>query len=202
MCIRKFSQVKKKSINLYFLIKGKIYYRFIFKEFGQHSKIIKPLSIISPERIVIEDHVTINKDIFLCSNQQHNKKVGIIIGSGSTLGHYNHIVGTNYLKIGKNVLTADKVFITDSFHCFADINKPIMFQGVSSKRATIIGDGTWIGENVSIISCEIGKNCIIGANSVVVNDIPDYCVAAGNPARIIKKYNKKENVWKKVEKTD
>ena len=52
-----------------------------------------------------------------------------------------------------------------------------------------IGDGTWIGENVCIIGASIGKQCVIGANSVVLKDIPDYCVAVGLPAKVIKKYN-------------
>lgn len=62
-----------------------------------------------------------------------------------------------------------------------------------------IGEGTWLGENVCVIGAKIGKHCVIGANSVVTKDIPDYSIAVGAPARIIKQYNFKENVWKVVE---
>ena len=49
-----------------------------------------------------------------------------------------------------------------------------------------------------MISSTIGRNCVIGANSVVVNDIPDYSVAVGSPAKVIKTYDIKKKIWKKV----
>lgn len=60
----------------------------------------------------------------------------------------------------------------------------------------IIGDGSWIGTN-SVISGDvhIGKHCVIGANSVVIKDIPDYCVAVGTPAKVVKKYDFNEKKW-------
>ena len=57
-----------------------------------------------------------------------------------------------------------------------------------------IGDGSYIGINAVIVgNVKIGKHCVIGANSIVTRDIPDYCVAVGSPAKIIKKYEK--NGW-------
>jgi len=51
-----------------------------------------------------------------------------------------------------------------------------------------IGDDCWIGGNVTILAgVTIGKGCVIGAGSIVTNDVEDYSVAVGNPARIIKK---------------
>ena len=59
-----------------------------------------------------------------------------------------------------------------------------------------IGDGSWLGTHVVIAgNVKIGKHCVIGANSVVTKDIPDYCVAAGIPAKIIKKYNFDTCTW-------
>lgn len=62
-----------------------------------------------------------------------------------------------------------------------------------------IGKDTWIGAHVSIIgNVSIGKHCVIAANSVVVKDIPDYSVAAGVPAKVIKKYSFEKEEWIKV----
>ena len=61
----------------------------------------------------------------------------------------------------------------------------------------LIGEGSWIGENVCIIGASVGKNSIVGANSVVTNNIPDYCVAVRAPARVIKRYDNKDNQWVK-----
>ena len=73
-----------------------------------------------------------------------------------------------------------------------------MFQGVTQKRDVVIGNGSWIGEHVCIIGASIGRHCVIGANSVVTRDIPDYSVAVGSPAIVIKKYDFKLNKWIKV----
>ncbi|HBV83454.1 MAG TPA: hypothetical protein DEB74_11850 [Lachnospiraceae bacterium] len=60
-----------------------------------------------------------------------------------------------------------------------------------------IGDGVWVGNNVIILSgVHIEEKTIIGADSVVTKDIPLYCLAVGNPARIIKKFDSHDNVWK------
>jgi acetyltransferase-like isoleucine patch superfamily enzyme len=58
-----------------------------------------------------------------------------------------------------------------------------------------IGDGTWLGENVCVIGCSIGRHCVIGANSVVTRDIPDHCVVVGSPARIVKRYSAEQRRW-------
>jgi len=100
--------------------------------------------------------------------------------------------------IGKKVLTADHVFISDHLHNYSDPGTPIMDQPILFKGQVIIGDGAWLGQNVCIIGASVGKNSIIGANSVVTKDIPDYCVAAGIPAKVIKEYNFKTKQWEKV----
>ena len=78
---------------------------------------------------------------------------------------------------------------------FRSVTKPIIKQGVIQKNDVVIGSGSWIGENVSIIGASIGRNCVVGANSVVTKDIPDFSVAAGVPARIIKKFDFKTCRW-------
>ena len=63
----------------------------------------------------------------------------------------------------------------------------------------VIGNGTWIGTNAVIVgNIQIGKHCVIGANSVVTKDIPDYSVAAGIPAKVIKRYDFEEEEWVRV----
>jgi acetyltransferase-like isoleucine patch superfamily enzyme len=59
----------------------------------------------------------------------------------------------------------------------------------------LIGDGSWIGENACIIGAHVGKNCVIGANAVVTSDIPDYSVAVGVPAVVIKRFDAPSKMW-------
>lgn len=110
------------------------------------------------------------------------------IGKGSVIGNYNHIYATRRITIGNHVLIADKVYISDNLHSYGDIHVPIMHQPVKQLKEVHIGNGSWLGEHVCILGAKIGRNCVIGANAVVTRDIPDYCVATGVPARIIKRY--------------
>ena len=93
------------------------------------------------------------------------------------------------------------IFITDHNHKFEDPKIPVKDQGISiQENARIeIGSGSWIGTKVTIIgNVRIGRHCVIGANSVVTKDIPDYCVAAGVPAKVIRKYDPETRQWAKT----
>jgi acetyltransferase-like isoleucine patch superfamily enzyme len=74
-----------------------------------------------------------------------------------------------------------------------------MRQGITDIAPVFIGRHTWLGQNVVVLpGVAIGQHCIIGANSVVNSSIPDYSVAVGAPARVIKRYNRDTNQWERV----
>ena len=81
------------------------------------------------------------------------------------------------------------MYITDCDHEYRDINVPVIDQGIVQRGQMVsIGEGSYIGINAVIVgNVKIGKHCVIGANSVVTKDVPDFCVAVGSPARVIKK---------------
>jgi acetyltransferase-like isoleucine patch superfamily enzyme len=114
------------------------------------------------------------------------------------IGHFNHITCVNSVELGAKVLTADRVHISDNSHSYENPTVPIVDQAVVSKGPVVIGEGTWLGENVSVLSCRIGRNCVIGANAVVTRDIPDFCVVAGVPGRVIRQFDSKSSTWKRV----
>lgn len=167
------------------------------KDIGSGSCIIKPLKIERPKTIVMGCKVTIHDFGWLMGGFEPSN-VTLKIDDGATIGHFSHIVARFQVIIEKNVLVADKVFISDCTHNYSDINIPIIDQGVSFLKPVRIGEGSWLGENVCVCGASIGKHCVIGANSVVTKDIPDYCVAVGNPARIVKKYDFEKEQWVKV----
>lgn len=122
------------------------------------------------------------------------------IGEGSEIGERSRISIANSCEIGTKVLLSPNVYITDCDHEYRNINVPIIDQGVMQQEKKIsIGKGTYIGINCVIIGdVAIGEHCVIGANSVVTKDVPDYCVAAGCPAKVIKKFDKESETWQKV----
>ena len=115
-----------------------------------------------------------------------------------------HIAATKKVEIGNNVLIASKVFISDICHgdytdkCPSSPEIPPVDRPLSAKPV-VIHDNVWIGELVSILpGVEIGKGSIVGANSVVTKSIPAYCMVAGNPAKIIKRYDFEKKMWVKI----
>lgn len=153
-------------------------------------------------RIAIGNNVTIRYKTWLAAVPLDNLTEGSIIEikDGTAIGNFNHIYATKKIIINQDVLTADKVYITDNLHDFSNIQKSIINQGIKQISEVHIGKGTWIGENACIIGVKIGRNCVIGANAVVTKDIPDYSIAVGVPARIIKRFNLETNQWEKTNK--
>lgn len=104
----------------------------------------------------------------------------------------------NKVIIGKNVLAASNVFIIDYNHGINPLTMSYLDNPLT-RGVVFIDDGVWIGNDVIILpNVHIGKKSIIGAGSVVTKNIPEFCIAVGNPAKVIKKFDIKENRWKKV----
>lgn len=176
-----------------------LFFSHTFKRFGKNVAIISP-DIIEGERFIsLGDNVSINTRAWLLALHQSDTLPQLDIGAGTTIGRFAHIVALRNVIIGNNVLIADKVYISDNLHGYEDTTTPIKNQPVLFKARVEIGDNSWIGENVSIIGASIGKHCVIGANSVVTRDIPDYSIAVGSPARVIKRYNSLTQQWTTID---
>lgn len=106
------------------------------------------------------------------------------IGKGVYIGAYCTI-GT--VSLGNNVLLGSNVDIASGKrqHFIQNLDVPIKEQGGKFEKV-IIGEDTWIG-NGAMIMANVGRKCIVGAGSVVIDDIEDYSIAVGNPAKMIKK---------------
>ena len=105
--------------------------------------------------------------------------------------------------IEDDVLIAPDVFITDHNHGL----NPEAVDGYSSQklivRETVIRKGVWIGQKACVLAgVEIGEHSVIGAGSIVTHDIPSFCIAVGNPARVIKQWDSQTKHWKNVEQDE
>ena len=128
-----------------------------------------------------------------------NNAVGdIVIGDHSRIGLGNTVIGP--VTIGNKVNLAQNVVVSGLNHNFEDVSKTIAGQGVSTKHVAI-EDDVWVGANSVILpGVKIGRHVVVGAGSVVTKDIPAYCLAVGNPARIVKQYDVEKKQWVKVSK--
>lgn len=110
---------------------------------------------------------------------------GIAIGDHSGIGVDARILGP--VKIGKNVMMGHEVLLIGQNHKFSDLHIPMSQQGYDREEPITIGDDGWVGARAIILpGVSLGRGVVIGAGSVVTQDIPEWAVAAGNPARVIR----------------
>lgn len=150
----------------------------------------RPVILHNGRFIKIGSSVKIYSHSILAAHSNHKSHGNIMIGNGVTLGEYSHITSLSSIYIGNNVLFGRRVTVTDNSHgssTYEDMKKPPLQREICSKAGVVIEDNVWIGDNVVVLpGVHIGKGTIIGANAVVVKDIPSYCVAVGNPAKVVK----------------
>jgi acetyltransferase-like isoleucine patch superfamily enzyme len=109
------------------------------------------------------------------------------IGEGTFLNIGVMVAAVELVEIGSHCMLANGCFVTDGNHRFDDPRTPVPWQGFSTKGPTRIGDNVWLGANVVVTSgVTIGERCVVGANSVVTQDIPPFSIAAGAPAKVLR----------------
>lgn len=171
-----------------------------FKKFGKGSVIKFPYRIWNKGNIEIGENVFIVENSFLAVSKEfweQKFKPVVKIGNNVQIGG-NFILGCiNSVIIEDNVVIADRVFVSDHIHEYEDIKTPILSQKLKSKGKILIKSGAFLGVNSVIMSgVTVGKNSVVGASSVVTKSVPDYTVVAGNPAKVIKKYDFKKKTWR------
>lgn len=113
-------------------------------------------------------------------------RAGITIGARSLIGEACILRGQGGIEIGDDVYLGTLVQLLAVNHVFADTDRPISHQGITAQGISI-GDGAWVGSGAIVLDgVRIGRNAVVGAGSVVNRDVPDYCVAVGNPARVVR----------------
>jgi acetyltransferase-like isoleucine patch superfamily enzyme len=174
-----------------------------FGEFGQGSAICFPAAALFNERYIrIGRDTLIGPGVSLSAGmvpgQQCVTDPVVSIGDRCLIGKGSGIVGHFEIVIGNDVWTGPNVYITDQNHGYEDVGKPIS-QQVQPERSVSIGDGSWLGAGVVVLpGSRVGRHVTVGANSVVIGDIPDYSVAVGVPARVVRRYSP-DHGWQRVD---
>lgn len=172
-----------------------------FKEAGPGSRISPPFRFFGLNQIVLGQGAQIERDCWIQTipDDKQGDEAKLIIGPYAGIGMGSSISAARQVVIGERVLLARNVYISDHAHAFENTELPIMRQGIANIDPVSIGRNTWLGQNVVVLpGVTIGEHCVIGANSVVNSAIPDFSVAVGAPARVIKRYNREAGVWERV----
>ena len=164
-----------------------------FAAFGPRSLIVFPTGSVYGEGwIEIGDETMIGAQVTLCAGMLPGQDLGespvLRIGDRSGSCRGSHIVSHHSIRIGDDGFTGPYVYITDQNHGYADPEVPIGRQ-LPVNAAVSIGPGSWLGAGAVILpGATIGRNVVVAAGSVVRGEVPDQCVVAGVPARVVRAY--------------
>ncbi|MDI9337392.1 MAG: DapH/DapD/GlmU-related protein [Alphaproteobacteria bacterium] len=179
---------------------------FYTKIFFKNTRLIRlPIDIRNKNNINWDNKLTTGVGCRIEAYPLNKNHQTLIFGDNIQLNDYVHITAMNKVIIGNNVLMASKIYISDCIHgSYAGnsndssplelpINRKLHFKEV------VIEDNVWLGESVSVLpGVTIGKGTIVGANSVVTKNLPQYVIAIGTPAKPIKKFNFEKQLWEKI----
>ncbi len=167
---------------------------------GKGIVLRKPGYISVGDSVAIDDYVMLDgccegKTAIAIGNNVIISKACVIqaktgsleIGNNSDIGAHTIISSISGITLAPSVLIAGNCYIGGARYHMDDLTEPIMNQGIYSRGPVSIGEGTWIGASVTILDgATIGKGCVIGAGSLVTGDIPDYAIAVGVPAKVVR----------------
>lgn len=178
-------------------LKSRFYYPYIFGSFGKTSLLFRPLALEKPRYIHIGEGVTIRPGARLEVVLLHPaKSPELRVGKNVDIEQNVHIVCHHRVIIGNDVSITANCAIVDTTHPFDDVPYGIKVGAmIQDDEAFVeIGDGSFLGVGCVVLpNVRIGIGCVIGANSVVNRNIPDYSVAAGSPAVVIRSIRKPQN---------
>ncbi|PPZ92553.1 lipopolysaccharide biosynthesis protein [Cloacibacterium normanense] len=181
-------------IDKFFWTLRAVLYKPFFGKFSLPSYLGKPTLILGIKRIFIDKKVRIFPHVRMETHQNGT----ITIQEDVIISQNVHITSASNLVIGKKSLILANVFITNIDHEYQEIGKHVVKQKYLVKETTI-GENAYIGMGAAIMAgTKLGKQCVVGANSVVRGEFPDYCVIVGAPARVVKKYNPDTKIWEAI----
>lgn len=180
-------------------MKTKLYYARVFGSIGKGTRIYKPLLLANARYAVVGDHTLIRPGARIeVLVTDESRSPSLVIGNNVNIEQNFHLICGLGITIGDKVSIAPNCAILDTRHPFREMESDtkIGSRVEPGERPIIIGENTLVGFGSIILpNVRIGSRCVIGANSVVRDDVPDSCVAAGNPARVIMRYDTAGRTW-------
>jgi lipopolysaccharide O-acetyltransferase len=160
-----------------------------FAEFGARSVIEPPARIVGERRIAIGSGVYVGAGSWLQALAEEPGPPVLAVGSGTSIAGGCVLSAARSVRLEDRVLLARNIYISDHIHAYDDVNRAVLDQGITRIDPVLVCSGAWLGQNVVVCpGVRIGRGAVVGENSVVVEDVPDYALAVGAPARVVKQF--------------
>ena len=167
--------------------------------FGVNVTLRHPHKITIADNVVIDDNccldakgtdntgITIAAGVFVGRNTILSCKNGdIALDEGANLGFNCEIFSASRVRVGKNVLMAAYTYLVGGDHLYDRVDIPVLQQGRTA-RGIDVDDNAWLGTHVVITDgSHVGRDAIVGAGAVVVGEVPEFAIATGIPAKVIR----------------
>lgn len=164
-----------------------------FGSMGPGSVVYPPALIDGHRHIHLGRDVVVHPGAVLSVVDEHageRYQPRLVIGDGVRIGADMVIGCCGSIEIGDRVLTADRVFIGDTYHEYRDAGRAVVDQGLRDPRPVRIGAGAFLGINCAILpGVTLGEGAYVAANAVVTQDVPAHTLVVGNPARVARRWD-------------
>ena len=153
-------------------------------DLGPRARLSLPIQIVGAERISIGSHVYMGPGCWLLTHEPGGR---LEVGDGTSIAGYCVLSAAVSVRIGRRVLFARNVYVADHRHGFDRPDEAIMDQPLEDLRPVVVEDGAWLGQNVVLLpGVTVGRGAVVGANSVIREDVPPRSVVAGAPGQVVR----------------
>ncbi|RFU85700.1 acyltransferase [Streptomyces triticagri] len=168
--------------------------RLRFRAIGHGTRLAFPQGTVFGEPwIEIGDHCIVAEQVTLTAGLMPDLDLGpdpiLTLGNGVVLGRGSHVIADTTVTIGDDCYFGPYVYITSTNHSYDDPEQPVGKQWPRMEPVHI-GPGCWIGTNAVVLpGTRLGRNVVVAAGAVVRGEVPDHCVVAGTPARVVRRWD-------------
>ena len=173
---------------------------------GRASYVVPPFSCTAPDCMTIGDNVMIGSGAqfqLLTSFSGATFHPQLDIASDTYIGTQCEIVCIDAVRIGRGCTLSDQVYINDCSHSMDPRQGHIMDRPLTTKGPVTIGENCFIGRGATVLSgVTLGEHCVVGTHAVVTRSAPAYSMLAGNPARIVARFDLAKGRWASIAETE
>jgi lipopolysaccharide O-acetyltransferase len=160
-----------------------------FESFGARSVLEPPIRLRGEERISVGDDVCVGPGSLLQTLEGPGYAGRLEIGAGTSIAGSCVLSAAASVRLGRKVLLARNVYVSDHIHNYDDLTRAVLDQGIGRLEPVVIEDGAWLGQGVVVCpGVTIGRGAVVGANAVVLDDVPAHSLAVGVPATVVRRF--------------